>query len=856
MRFWHYLFATLLSVIWCWSESGQFSFQAGIWLLCFLLIFTAACNSSERGTQTDGAAEEASPQTSENGHMVGRDETDTTALEQTTLNRSQYPDVQRSLYQLFRCAYAQLVLPWYEVPELGDSQPLYAALLREFNLIVDQIICKAKDFDLSVTSVGCIAIFTQHLHCAKQSDRSPLFISKAEEMAVLRSLSEALIRNLFPPHLWEPNVYSCALREILATKVLALVTLLSDPDNLNRLVVSQLDRVPSQSPGERGHDSDRENTTSSTGVENIEVPEEEVEESPSEDIKAKKKVGNKVMEKVSKLFKPKKKKIKKQEKELMKRALHSRRAAVIEADGASSCDDSVHESEDSDVESDLISLPEDMLEFKLSFEMWRVGNWQVTVTEVETEDDALCFTIRLEEKNNPENLHWVVKKTQSEIVEFYNHCRDMSHLPSISEIVEYTETKFAEDYQEEAKTIFEHFLQVLVEDAELGHTKLVFRFLCPLNRLLGEEDGDGGVWGLLGGIASFLNLSQEDDEPNNLKGEEKPHDTRDRCSISDASSQHDELAHAQPEYKHILQRQYTEMEEELLVTGSGYSPSSDQIDDLKYGKQDAECSDCLFNEPDQRTLSKRESVGENLAQFAARTKVIPKIQPAVCSSFDSDGESLGQYENDSLSDCHLTESINKKEHLTHKKSTDKPKGKEKVCPTKEETRSFPQVQKKTINTPNWEQPEVNKVIFNLLKEISGNSRMLKIIKTALTPFMPLIKKKVNTFLKKLNPSEAQVANYIDQLRELIWPEMPGSQDPPRSSEDKNKTKEKAMYLISSKFAGYIFSKTDMETLFKILQDTEENKKLVYMLLLYVLKRFLPADRILYGLSTLNGKYNV
>ncbi|KAL7885889.1 hypothetical protein AOLI_G00061840 [Acnodon oligacanthus] len=854
MRFWHYLFATILSLAWCLSESGQFSFQAAIWLLCFLLIFPAAWNRRDRSTQTDGDAVEATSQISERGHMVGRDETDTTALEQTTQNRSQYPNVQRSLHQLFRYVYAQLVLPWYKIPELGDSQPLYAALLREFNLIVDQIIYKAKDFDLSVTSVGCIDIFTRHLHCAKQSDRSPLFISKAEEMALLRSLSEALIRNLFPPHLWEPNVYNCALREILATKVLALVTLLSDPDNLNRLLVCQLDRVPSESPVGEGQDSDRENTTSSTGVENVEVVKEEVEESPSEDVKAKKK-GNKVMEKVSKFFKAKKKKTMKHEKELMKRALLSRRAAVIEADGASSCDDSIHESEDSDVESDLSSLPEDMMEFKLSFEMWRVGNWQVNVTEVETEDDMLCFTIRLEEKNNPENLHWVVKKTQSEIVEFYNHCRDMSHLPSISEIVEHTETKLVEDYEEEAKTIFEQFLQVLVEDAELGHTELVFRFLCPLNRLLGEEDGDGGVWGLLGGIASFLNLGQEDDEPNNLKGEEKPHDARDRCSISDASPQHDELAHAQPEDMHILQRQYPEMEEELLDTDSGYSPSSNQTDDLKHGQHCAEYSDCLSNESDQRTSSKRESVGENLAQFAARTKVIPKIQPAVYSSFDSDSE--GQYENDSLSDCHLIESMNKKEHLTCKKSTDKPKGKEKVYQTKEETRSLPQVQKKTIKTPNWAQPEVNKVIFNLLKEISGNSCMLKIIKTALTPFMPLIKKKVNTFLKKLNPSEAQVANYIDQLCELIWPEMPVSQDPPRSSEDKNETKEKAMHLISSKFAGYpIFSKTDVETVFKILQDTEENKKLVYMLLLHLLKRFLPADLILHGLSKLNGKYSV
>lgn len=48
--------------------------------------------------------------------------------------------------------------------------------------------------------------------------RSPAFGSKAEEIAVIRGVCKTLIRNLFPKHLWEPNIYDCALQEILTMK--------------------------------------------------------------------------------------------------------------------------------------------------------------------------------------------------------------------------------------------------------------------------------------------------------------------------------------------------------------------------------------------------------------------------------------------------------------------------------------------------------------------------------------------------------------------------------------------------------------------------------------------------------------
>ena len=48
--------------------------------------------------------------------------------------------------------------------------------------------------------------------------RDPLFGSRAEEMAVLRVFSEALVRNLFPESLYGLDVNRCALNEIVALK--------------------------------------------------------------------------------------------------------------------------------------------------------------------------------------------------------------------------------------------------------------------------------------------------------------------------------------------------------------------------------------------------------------------------------------------------------------------------------------------------------------------------------------------------------------------------------------------------------------------------------------------------------------
>lgn len=57
-----------------------------------------------------------------------------------------------------------------------------------------------------------------YLVCCVFCRRELLFSSRADEVTVLRELSDALVRNLFPKSLWGQEVNRCALNEIVALK--------------------------------------------------------------------------------------------------------------------------------------------------------------------------------------------------------------------------------------------------------------------------------------------------------------------------------------------------------------------------------------------------------------------------------------------------------------------------------------------------------------------------------------------------------------------------------------------------------------------------------------------------------------
>ncbi|XP_055782929.1 uncharacterized protein si:rp71-46j2.7 isoform X1 [Salvelinus fontinalis] len=862
MYIWRFSIAMILGLVWYFSDCGQVVAQI---VLC-LLFWPTTPNffiktGRESGTQTYDVAEDNSFQETLKDEHLGCGVTDTRSTKAKTSQETQFPHVRRSLQQVFECAYAQLVLPWYCVPEPCDSQLLHEVLWREFDQVIDQVISRGKDFDVCAASVGCIRILTQHLHSAKQSDREPLFSSRGEEVEVLRVFSEALVRNLFPQSLWGLAVSHCALNEIVALKVLdLLVRWLSDPDNLNQLVVSQLVGVTPKSSVEDLCESNSDRASPATlESQASEATLEETENAQTGDGKSKKK-ANKLKEGWSKILdkmkskKDKRKKMKKKEQVLVVRAKSIQDCPSKQSEGSSrECSiqsqqdpDSVRtlhqiEQEDGDLESYLTSVQEEMMEFKLSYEMWRVGHWAVSVPHMERKNEGLCFTVHLEERDNPENLHWDVRKTQTDIIHFCNLWQDSANLPSLSVLEASTEGN-SEDFRE-ARTSLKLFLQELVSDALMGHTQPVFQFLCPLDKLLSEEEHVGGVWGLLSGLAYFLTPGQEEDE--------EKHNTLQRGTKSDDSNT---TENADPTATEKL-------DENIGDTRDG-SPSEPNSIECCRGKAmvPVEKSDCLVNagktedkieESENPVTSHLKMINKELSrseECLAQTKSDNHEDQtnSVCRPrhFSQNGGS--QYDlADSPSWCYLVGKSNKKEKLTFKMSggIHRSKGKDMGSQSKLEDS---QCLKK--NQSSWEQMEATKAIFDLLKAISGNSILLNIFDAILKPVMPILKKKVNSFLNKMNPTDAQMASYIDNLCEKQWPE--GSPEmtspkPHRNSEEKNETKDRAQHLINARYSNYlILKKTDMETVFKLFQDCEENKKLVYMLLSFLLRELLPGEDVL------------
>ncbi|XP_057707121.1 uncharacterized protein si:rp71-46j2.7 isoform X2 [Corythoichthys intestinalis] len=780
---WRLCIALTLGLLWYFTDSGRTlaQFFVSFCFVCISTPFFLANGGRESSTQTDEDPLQETVDEHQSCDLTAEDNDNDTEASLAC----HYPHVKQSLEQVFEVAYARLVSPWYDVPEPCERQPLRLALGGEFDFLIDSVIRHTRDLDVCRAAVGAIRILTQHLHDAKQTDRELLLSHRAEEMELLRELSDVLVRNLLPGHLWGQQVTRCALSEILALKGLGLlVTWLSDPDNLNQLVVSQLDSVSAKSSTEELSASDPERASlASHEGESAQVNFEGEEVSTSSKIKGKGK-GNRLKAGWSKFVdkmktkKAKKKKMKKLERELVMRIMAVQGDASNE-DEASSREGSVHsqhdsDQEDSDLENYLTSVQEDMMEFKLSYEMWRVGRWAVSIPHAEWENEELIFTVHLEERDSPENLQWDIKKKYMDVIYFRNRWQDSTSLPAILEV---NELEVSSKAKEEAKVSVEHFLQELISDTLIGHTQPVFQFLCPLDKLLNEEQHYGGVWGLLSGLAYFLTPGQEDEE-NSTPPTEPSKETAETSENSVGGSSFSSLS-GSLEKSEDSDNPLTHFK--MILKGLSRSRSQESLASVK-NRSDDESEDAPEDPAN----------GPSWLNFAARAK---KEKPSPRLS------------------C----------------GTGKSKGGEATCARSQGT---------------WEQLEATKAIFDLLKEISGNSILINIFDAILKPVMPILKKKVNSFLNKMNPSEAQMAAYIQSLCDKAWPQTPAAR-PPRTDDDKSETRERALHLIGSRYSHYlVLKKTDMENVFNLFQDAEKNKTLVYMLLSFLLRELFPHEHSL------------
>lgn len=851
MYVWRLSIALLLGLVWYFSECGRSVTQ---YFLCILFCFSTPLllgnSGRESSTQTDEDTEEKTLLERIEEHLFPDLTDGESSSSQTEPLECQYPHVKRSLQQVFECAYAQLVLPWYVVPEPCENQPLHQVLSREFDFVIDRIIERAKDFDVCQAVVGSIRILTQHLHNAKQSDRELLFSCRAEEMAVLREFSDALVRNLFSETLWGQQVNRCALNEIIALKGLGLlVTWLSDPDNLNQLVVSQLDSVTPKGSVEElsGSDPEQASLASQEGEGEVEREGEGSEVSlegavflSNNSIKGKKrgklkKGWYKFVDKM-KSKKAKKKKMKQMEQELVRRIMVIQ-GDMSNDDDVSSREGSIHsqqdsDREDSDLENYLTSVQEDMMEFKLSYEMWRVGHWAVSIPHAEWDNEELVFTVHLEEKGSPENLQWDIKKSYMDVIYFCNRWQDSTTLPNILVL---EENEVNDEVKEEARASVERFLQELVSDNLIGHTQPVFQFLCPLDTLLNEEQNYGGVWGILSGLAYFLTPGHEEEESCSSQTEApkssvipSPKSTTPPSESPGASTENvsDFTASSLP----------------TIIISHFESPEEPQDEEEKGSQSSVNSSQDKTEDSDNPLTSHFKMLFRGLSRSRSQESLSKTTSVEDLSKSDStphcSHNGSVQTESTDVPSQHPPW-WNKREKLSFKVSggVSKTKGKDQgTVPRGEES----QGQKSQAN---WEQLETTKAIFDLLKEISGNSILINIFDAILKPVMPILKKKVNSFLNKVNPTEEQMAAYIDTLRHKQWPESPPSTpSPPRTDEDKNQTRERAHSLISARYSNVlILKKTDMDSVFNLFQDSEENKTLVYMLLSFLLREFLPNE---------------
>ncbi|KAJ3587436.1 hypothetical protein NHX12_011033 [Muraenolepis orangiensis] len=690
MLTWRVWIAMLLGSLWYFSEHGQTATQYALCVLCCFLSTSTLILSTigqESGTQTDEvvAEEEALPQ-------------DDIAFQ------AQYPNVKRSLRKVFECAYGQLVLPWYCMPEPPECQPLHQALGGEFDLIVDRFISRARDFDLCEAMVGSVRLLTQHLHNAKRTERDPLFGSRAEEMAVLRVFSEALVRNLFPESLCGLDVNRCALNEIVALKGLELLVMwLSDPDNLNQLVVSQMDTATPKSSVEELCGSDCEGTSSASQEEEEEEEEsddsegeegnevscentEETENSMTHKERMKKrskklKAGwTKFVDKVKykrQKKKAKKKKMKLIEQELIFKAM-TNQEPLIKENHHCSREGSIRSQQDSDTEQGdlenyLASVQEDMMEFKLSYEMWRAGHWTVSIPHMEEDVGELFFTLHLAERDNPENLSWDIRKTYLQVIYFRNRWQDATKLPSITDLEPNSHQEASAELHEEVRASVELYLQELVSDELIGRTQPVFQFLCPLDKLLNEEENCGGL--------------------------------------------------------------------KIIMKGLSLARSQESLVAMREAGEDVQNHSDALPEVGEAPLSGRHAGGKH----------------------------------------------NKREKLGLRRSS----GLHRVKGKDEDQGQRGQACRENL--------EATKAIFDLLKEISGNSILLNIFDAILMPVMPILKKKVNAFLSRMNPTELQMASYVDNMRDKQWPAGAAPRHtPPRTAEEKQETRDKAHQLINAK----------------------------------------------------------
>ncbi|XP_015245095.1 PREDICTED: sorting nexin-25 [Cyprinodon variegatus] len=167
-------------------------------------------------------------------------------------------NVDKALKEVFDYAYRDYILSWY-TPLSRDEGQLYSMLLEDWWQMIGQLRSRLADIDVvNVVCYDSVRILHTHFtdlkaasgrpeEVARPFPLHPCLVSPDSEMAFLRCVARILLLCLLPQKDAKSHTLRCCLTEVITTKVLKpLVEVLSDPDSINRMLLSQLEQREQQ----------------------------------------------------------------------------------------------------------------------------------------------------------------------------------------------------------------------------------------------------------------------------------------------------------------------------------------------------------------------------------------------------------------------------------------------------------------------------------------------------------------------------------------------------------------------------------------------------------------------------------
>uniref|UniRef100_A0A672GL94 Sorting nexin 25 n=1 Tax=Salarias fasciatus TaxID=181472 RepID=A0A672GL94_SALFA len=162
------------------------------------------------------------------------------------------------LSPVFDYAYRDYILSWY-TPLSHDKGQLYSMLSEDWWQVIGRLRSRLANIDLvNVVCYDSIRILHTHFtdlkaasarpeECSRPFPLHPCLMSPDSELAFLRCVARILLLCLLPQKDAKSPTLRCCLTEVITTKVLKpLVEVLSDPDSINRMLLSQLEQREQQ----------------------------------------------------------------------------------------------------------------------------------------------------------------------------------------------------------------------------------------------------------------------------------------------------------------------------------------------------------------------------------------------------------------------------------------------------------------------------------------------------------------------------------------------------------------------------------------------------------------------------------